>query len=381
MMDALKENLSRSREIVFRATQKATDSKIDLVLFDVTTLHFETIEKDELRNFGYSKNFRFNTTQVTLALATTSNGLPVGYRLFPGNTAEVSTLMECIKLWRKELSIGKVIVIADRGMMSKENVEQLEHEKMQYIIAYPMKKSTAELKEEILSYTDYKANVIQNELFWTREIEIKPGQRLIVTYNEKRRDRDRKQRERLIEKIKKNLGPTKKAKNLVSNLGYLKYTKIGEQFVAELNESKIADDALWDGLHAVLTNTELAAKDAIDRYKKLWLIEDAFRLNKHNLKMRPIYHCTPERIKTHIEICFLTFALVRHAQERLKKAGYPMSIEDFREELISIEASIICDQSNGQLYRMPSHMTEQGRKIYKIFGREKHLQIQRLENI
>jgi hypothetical protein len=97
--------------------------------------------------------------------------------------------------------------------------------------------------------------------------------------------------------------------------------------------------------------------------------------------MRPIYHYTPDRIKAHIEICFLTFTLIRHAQERLKDAGYPMSVDDIRDELISIEASILCDQSTGQHYRMPSHMTVQGRRIYEIFGREEELRVRKLDNI
>ncbi len=108
MMDILGENLTKNHQVVFNATQKATDGKIDLMLFDVTTLHFETLAEDGLRAFGFSKNFRFNTTQVVLALATTEQGLPIGYRLFPGNTAEVLTLIESIEYWRQTIPIGQM---------------------------------------------------------------------------------------------------------------------------------------------------------------------------------------------------------------------------------------------------------------------------------
>jgi transposase len=380
MMDVLVKKISTSNKIVFQATRQATEGKIDVVLFDVTTLHFESIEEDELRAFGFSKNFRFNTTQVVLALATTNTGLPIGYRLFSGNTAEVSTLIECVSLWKQDLSIGKVIMVGDRGMMSKDNLEKLENAGMQYILAYPMKKASKDLQGQILSGIAYKADIIQNELHWQREFETKPGQRLIVTYNQKRHAKDKKQRDHLIERIKKKIGVTKSAKRLVSNQGYLKYTKIENQFLAELNEQKIEEDAQWDGLHGILTNTDLSAKAVVERYKKLWIIEEAFRINKHNMEMRPIYHYTPKRILAHIEICFLTFALLRHAQERLKDAEYSISVDLLREELNAIEVSILCDQSSGKLYRLPSHMTEQGRVIYKIFGREQDLQIKPLEN-
>lgn len=381
MMDVLGENLRKSSEIVFNATRQATGGKIDLVLFDVTTLHFETVKEDELRAFGFSKNFRFNTTQVVLALATTQDGLPIGYRLFSGNTAEASTLIECVNLWKREISIGKVIMVGDRAMMSKENLEQLEKVDMQYIVAYPMRKASTEMKDKILSGAHYKLDMIQDEVYWGQEIEIQEGQRLIVTHNEKREARDKKEREKLLERVKKKLGKTKNAKRLISNQGYLKYTTINNECVAELNENKIAEDAKWDGLHGIITNTDLSARDVVERYKKLWIIEESFRINKHNLKMRPIYHYTPRRIVTHIEICFLTFALARHAENRLKKGGCFISLERLREELTSIDASILSDETSGKIYRMPSYMTEQARQIYKIFGREKDLQIQELEAI
>ena len=376
MMDQLAKSGDISQQLVFKATREATGATISLVLFDVTTLHFETIAEDELKAFGFSKDFRFNTTQIVLALATTEKGLPVGYRLFSGNTAEVSTLIQCVDYWKKTLSIGKVIMIGDRAMMSEENVKQLDAAGFQYIIAYPMKKSSMHIKSQILSHEQYEADVIQNELHWRKEIALRPDQRLIVTYNQKRHARDQRERGRLIERIKKKLGKTKNAKKLVSNLGYLKYTTIDNECVAELNENKIAEDSLWDGLHGILTNTDLSAKDAVERYKKLWVIEEAFRINKSHLKMRPIYHYTPTRIKAHIEICFLTFALTRHAQHRLKQAGTVMSVDELREELSPIEASILCDRETGKLYRMPAQMTVQAREIYRILGRSENLVIQ-----
>ena len=204
------------------------------------------------------------------------------------------------------------------------------------------------------------------------------NQRLIVTFSEKRRQKDEKDRNKLISKLEKKLSTTKDAKKLITNRGYLKFTDISNKTQAEINQEKVAEDAKWDGLHGVVTNTHLSAEEVIDKYKNLWVIEEAFRINKHNLKMRPIYHYTPNRIKAHIEICFLTFALVKHALRVLKNAGQKMSTSELREELSPIEASIIKDCDSGLLYKMPPSLTYQANEIYKAFGLENKFSMQQL---
>ncbi|MEI6882570.1 MAG: IS1634 family transposase [Bacteroidota bacterium] len=379
MMDQLAKNLSTSQRIVFNATQEATGSTVDVALFDVTTLHLETTIQDELRNFGYSKNNRRDTTQVTLALATTKSGMPIGYRLFPGNTAEVSTLMESINSWRKVIAIRDIIIVGDRAMMSQENLLQLRMAGLKYIIAYPMKKASKNLKETILNRMDYKESMINHEAYLKQEIKLNDEERLIVTFNAKRRAKDAKTREKLIAKLRNKLGVTKNAKQLVSNRGYLKFTEIDKEVQAQINEEKVAEDAKWDGLHGILSNTDLSGEECVERYKNLWVIEEAFRINKHSLKMRPIYHYTPDRIRAHIEICFLTFALIKHAQHRLKQGGVRISVDELREELSPLEASILCDRKTGKFYRMPAQMSFQAKEIYKILGREKDLAVQYID--
>lgn len=376
MMDQLVKNLSFSQEMVFNATRKATEAKIDLALFDVTTLHLETVIQDELRNFGYSKDHKTDTTQVTLALATTSTGLPIGYRLFPGNTAEVSTLMESINYWKQSIAIRDIIIIGDRAMMSQDNLLQLQAAGFKYIIAYPMKKASKALQGTILNRMNYNEATIKGKAYLKQEIKLNEDERLVVTFSEKRRAKDAKTREKLIVKLQKKLGKAKNAKRLISNRGYLKYTEIDNKIQAEINEKKVAEDAKWDGLHGVLSNTDLSGEEIVERYKNLWVIEEAFRINKHSLKMRPIYHYTVDRIKAHIEICFLTFALIRHAQYRLKQRGMHISVDELREELSPIEASILCDRQSGKFYRMPAQMSYQAKEIYKILGSEKNLAIQ-----
>ncbi|WP_375331166.1 IS1634 family transposase [Candidatus Tisiphia endosymbiont of Oplodontha viridula] len=119
MMDKLHEQIPKIKELCFKNTLTLIPNKeISLVFFDVTTLYFESVEIDELRAFGYSKDHRFNTTQLVLALATNEDGLPLGYELFSGNTAEVSTLIKSINSWQAYLKVKDVCFIADRAMFS-----------------------------------------------------------------------------------------------------------------------------------------------------------------------------------------------------------------------------------------------------------------------
>lgn len=368
LLDKLQQNAEAFESKVFAAT-KEVESTIDLMFFDVTTLYFETCETDELRNFGYSKDCKFNTTQVVLALATTKTGLPIGYKLFPGNTAEITTLIECVKKWKVQLQIDRVTFVADRGMMSSANLELLENHNMNFVVACPLKKLTAANKEMILEETGYHLEQIDEQnVSWIKELQLSTNRRLIVTYNSSRHKKDQADREKLIEKIKKKLDKNPNPKKLISNKGYIKYTTIGEECIAALNEDKIKAEQKWDGLHGVLTNLALPAYQIVQRYRHLWIIEESFRINKHNLQMRPIYHHSAKRIQSHILLCFLTFTLLRHAQIILKKADINISINNLRDELIDVQASVLCDNSTGELFRMSSAVSENMKAIYKIFN-------------
>jgi hypothetical protein len=370
MMDGLFKNIEKAQQIVFDSTVAAVGKQIDLMFFDVTTLHFETIEEDELRQFGFSKDFRFNTTQVVLALATTCEGLPIGYKLFPGSIAEVTTLINCVNAWKDRINIRDTVVVADRGMMSENNLNQLVTAGMNYVVACPLRKLSSDVKTAVLDKSRYDKIMIDNQAYLKQEINLDETRRLIVTYSQKRADKDRKDRERLIKRIEKRLGKSKQMKSLISNQGYIKYVTTNGTTTAGIDQEKVARDAQWDGLHGVVTNTDLSAETVVKRYRNLWVIEESFRINKHNLQMRPIYHFTPRRIHAHIAICFLTYALIRQVQYKLKQHNIPLSIEAIRDGLLEVQASIITNINTGELYRMPSHMTEEIKDVYRVFARD-----------
>ena len=210
--------------------------------------------------------------------------------------------------------------------------------------------------------------VICDEFQWIREYQLE-SKRLLVSYSSKRAKKDAADRHRLIERLlKKAHGGKLKIKDLIPNHGTKKYIEVmnGE---AKINQSKLDTDSQWDGLYGVLTNqTEQHAKEIMERYRGLWQIEEAFRVNKHSLKMRPIFHWTPKRVKAHILICFMAFALTKYALHSLSNAGISLSIDRLREHLSSVQASIVTDKTSGDRYVIPSRTTEEQQAIYLCFG-------------
>lgn len=366
MMDKLFDKIDDVKQCTFEHMRSLFPGKVDLLLFDVTTLYFESIEKDELREFGYSKDFRFNTTQVVLALATNEDGLPIGYELFKGNKAEVKTLIESINIWKKIFDIGGVCFVGDRAMFSGNNLQLLEENEYNYIIAAKLRSMSKKVKGSLMEEANYRMTVLNKDFAWLYEFEHE-GRRLIVTYKKKRALKDFKNRERVLEKVKKLLGEKGDIKKLITNQGVKKYTKTDNASKVVINEEKILEDMMWDGFHGVITNIKNdCAEDIVARYARLWVIEDSFRVNKHILKIRPIFHWKPKRIHAHIAICYMAFSILRHLQYRTALTQ-KISPEIIIEELLSVQSSIYIHRRTKDLYKVPGNFSNNARKIYKTF--------------
>lgn len=367
LMDHLHEQIPTIKALTFKKTASLFPGKTNVLLFDVTTLYFESTDTDELREFGFSKDHRFNTTQVVLALATNEDGLPIGYELFKGNKAEVQTLCEALKSWEKSFDIGSVCFVGDRAMFSEKNLTLLEQNGYYYVVAAKLRKLPGKLQDELLEEKNYKMAVLKNELAWIGEF-THNERRLIVSYKQKRAINDARQRETLIKKIETKLGASHSPKQLLNNHGVKKYTSISNGSTAILDKAKIQADALWDGLHGVITNiTDEDAGQIIGRYARLWIIEDSFRINKHNLKIRPIYHWKPNRIEAHIALCYMSFSVLRHLQYQVNLTQ-KLSVNEILDELLSVQASIHIHKRTHDRYRVPGALSHKASKIYKAFN-------------
>lgn len=365
LMDALVDLEDIIKLKIFNVTKKRMlDQPIDLLLFDVTTLYFESQHSDGLRENGYSKDHKIGEVQVVLALATTSNGSPIGYHLFPGNTAEVKTLLTCIKKWKEDFKITNTIVVADRAMLSETNLALMEAEGLTYVVAAKLKSLPTSLKKNILSQNQVLVGEEPGELTRLQEHEHQ-GRRLVVSYSKSRANKDQGDRERLIRRLKGKLTASDNPQGLISNRGYLKYVDEKTRGKVILNEEKVAEESKWDGLHGIITNDKTTkALDLLHRYRNLWVIEESFRINKHTLAMRPIYHFSLKRISAHILICYLAFAVTRYIHQDINDPEDPISIEGIREALAMVETSILKDKE-GRLFSLPAPLNKEGTKIYR----------------
>lgn len=373
MMKQLESNSARIHGLVRDSTVNLLEEKVSILFYDVTTLYFESFTPDELRNFGFSKDCKFKETQLVMAMITTTSGLPITYKIFPGNTQETKTLIPVIEGLRKQYNVDDIDFAADRGMFSEDNLSKLEEANIKYVVAAKLKNMDKKTKEEILMINN------ENDENSYRVIELKyKDRRLIVNYSPARANKDRKDRERLVERVKKiaNKDGKIEVKKLINNNGTKKYLKFEKEkkSIAQINEEKIKLAEQWDGITGHVTNSSSTANEVIARYKGLWEIEESFRINKHDLKIRPIFHRDGDKIKAHLDICFLSYALARQLSYRYEvQQGERISFNVVRNELLKVQSSVYCDRSTGERYVMPSKTSPLARKLYSILGLKKSL--------
>lgn len=390
MMDHLSLQLEQIRQEAFRFLLKGEEN-LEVLLFDVTTLYFESVLPTELQDFGYSKDGKFNEVQVVLAVLANREGLPVAYEVFPGSKGEVKTFQSVLRQFVDKYGVKKIRVVADRAMFSDNNFEfftVLKEElgiRAEYVVSCPLKKLPKKVQEEIF---DFKREQLEAQKKLEAQQKPEAGKksssavfyeffhkkrRMVVSYSEKLRGRDEKKRRRLLDKLhslcKEGQAP---ASQLVNNKGVRRYFKTLKGKV-EIDREKIDKDSLWDGLYGVCSNMDLKKpEEIVGMYRSLWRIEELFRVNKHTLKMRPIYHRRPRRIQAHILICFLAYTVLRWTEIQLKKAGLFFSSEQLIDILKDVETFIIRDQIKkpSVSYGVPRDLSKEAKRIYAVFNKE-----------
>jgi len=365
MMDKLDTAaLERLKKTTYQNSLNLLGSKIEVIFYDATTIYFESFSEDELKRNGFSKDHKHNQPQILLALMVTSDGLPVDYEIFSGDTYEGHTLIPALTKIRKRYQIDKIVFVADSAMLSQENLAELEEEGLEYIVGARLKKVKNKLKDKILDHNNYKESTPGYHI-----AHFSDGNReIVVSYSSKRALKDASDRKKAIAKLKKKLEKSRSPKQHLSNSGYRKYLKIEGRSTILLDEEKIASESLWDGLHGVVTNAKLSAEEILAKYNDLWNVEAAFRVTKHDLKVRPVFHWKPRRIAAHIAICFTAYALVKHLEYRVRLCYKKLSIEKIRQLLIRVQTSILFDKEKRIRYGLPSKMKKDARKIYNAVG-------------
>ena len=338
----------------------------DVMYFDCTTLYFESVAEDTLRQFGFSKDGKSHEVQILLALMTTREGLPIGYQLFPGALWEGSSYLPMRQSLARRHPDIKAVHVADAGLMTDANLTAIEDEGDQYIMGARLRHLPGHLKDKILDTSRYRS-VAGTE--YSIGVFRHNGRRLVVSYSPARARKDEADRLRSTDKLLKKLKKSSNPRAMMGRGGRWKYISIQGKAKAVLDHDKVQEDARWDGLHGVITNLRnVRAADLLSRYRELWRIEESFRIIKTDLKVRPVYHWTEARIKAHLALSFMAFSLVRHLGHRLAGRRLTLSPEVIREALTHQQCSLIRDTETGRRYVMPSATTREAETIYKAMG-------------
>lgn len=375
-MDAVESLEPEIQKQAFNTACRISGKPVDCFFFDVTTLYFESITQDELKDFGWSKDQKFHQVQVVLALVVDSVGMPLAYEVFKGSLGETKTLVPVLENLRNRFSIVNVTVVCDRGLASKPNVEALQGAKFHFVIATKLRSISKKLKINDLSAYSPLPN--QEDIPEEEKVLVRTMKHpqyddtlLIATYSPKRAWKDKEDRDRLIEKLKKKLSSSfdeSSIKKVISNGGYKKFTNIKEGSLITLNESAIEEDAKWDGFHgiAVSNSAKLSIEEALSRYRDLWRVEEAFRIVKCTLKTRPIFHWVPHRIKSHILLCFMNLFLERFLELLLKQNGVPLTPDRIRYALSGIHTIDLEDPNSKKGGAIYSALSEDALRIFKV---------------
>ena len=328
-MDLLYDHRQQIEKNIFFHTANLFNLKVDLIFYDTTTASFSIDYEDEdfdepgggLRKFGKSKEGTWSP-QVVVALAVTREGLPVRCWVFPGNTTDVNTV-EKVRSDLRGWSLGRALFVADAGINSEANRQELARACGKYLLATRMA-SVTEIKRDVLSKRG-RYTVIKDNLH-AKEVIIADGEmrkRYILCFNPKEAKRQRKHRAKVVEILEKELArhPNKKATaqwaiELLASLRYKRYLTISKSNNIRIDRAKVREAKKYDGKWVLETNDDtISMQDAASGYKGLMVIERCFRsLKRTQIKMCPMFHWVPRRIETHVRICVLALLIERVAE-------------------------------------------------------------------
>ena len=298
------------QKISYAHTLKILNNNISIVFYDVTTLYFEIEKEDELRKTGFSKEGRHQHPQIILGLLVSTDGYPLAYDIFEGNRFEGHTMLPVINSFKEKYKLERLVIIADSGLLTGDNITELQAKGYEYILGARIKNESKEIKKQILllEFINGQSHIIQKD----------EQTRLIVNYSEARAKKDSSNREKGLKKLEKQIKAGKLTKANINNKGYNKYLKMEGEIKISIDQTKYKQDARWDGLKGYITNTQLTQDQIIENYGHLWKIEKAFRIAKTDLKIRPIYHQLRRRIEAHICIAFVAYKVYKELERQLK---------------------------------------------------------------
>jgi transposase len=326
---------------------------LDLVFFDTTSIYFEGEGGERLGEKGHSKDHRPDLNQMVVGAVLDEGGKPICCEMWPGNTADVKTLIPVVDRIRSRFHIGRFCMVADRGMISEETINELDQREIPYILGARMRK-LKEIRQEVLPragryrevYPEGKSSKdpapLKVKEVWVDE------HRYILCLNEKQARKEALDRQLIVDALREQLKKNPKA--LIGNKGYRKYLKLDRDHL-RLDQEKIDEEERFDGKWVLRTNTSLTPEQVALKYKELWQVEQVFREVKSVLETRPVFHKCDETIRGHVFCSFLALVLRKELDRRLDQAGHCFEWADIKQDLKSLQEIVIEEQSKSLVVR------------------------------
>lgn len=354
-------------EVLFQMRQDLF-SGLDIVFFDTTSLYFEGEGGESLGRRGHSKDHRPDLNQMIVGVILDNNGNPVCCEMWPGNTADVKSLIPVVERIRSRFPIGRFCVVSDRGMISDATLAWLDKERIPYILGARMRR-VKEIKEKVLSADGNYREVFPEGTsskdpspLKVKEV-VLDSRRYIVCLNDRQARKDVADRRSITEALQEKLQHD--PKSLVGNKGFRKYLKLDQDAVS-LNDEKILEEERFDGKWVLRTNTDLMAEQVALKYKELWQVEHVFRDMKSILDTRPIFHQRDETIRGHVFCSFLALVLRKELDRRLEKAGHDFEWADIKQDLKALQEVTLED--NGKRLAIRSECQGVCGKVFQAVG-------------
>ena len=343
------DTISRDTQLhIHRKVTELTGRNCELLYYDTTNYYFEIDEADELRKKGVSKEHRPEPI-VQMGLLMDESGIPIAYKLFPGNTNDCTTLKPIMKEIKRDFGVGKTIIVADKGLNTHKNIVFNILKGDGYIYSQSVRKAEKELKDYVLDDDGYRhlnSDYKLKSRFYPRNLKvedkfgktktIRVDEKQIIFYSEKYAKKARIEREKAIEKAQRLIqhpGQFRKSTaygsaKYIHNIAFDKSTGevIDTGKSLSINLDKIREEERFDGYYAIITNElDKTDSDVIDIYRGLWKIEESFKITKSHLQARPVYLSRHDRINAHFLICFIALVILRLLEFRLNQLRLPDS--------------------------------------------------------
>jgi len=301
-------------------------SEVGLVFFDTTSIYFEGQGGESIGQYGHSKDHRPDLRQMIVGIALDVEGRPICCEMWPGNTTDVKSLVPVIERMRAKFRVREVCVVADRGFVSEATIRAMEamEPPVHYVIGVRMRRSK-EVGEVVLrdrspweEVTPERVRSKDPAPLKVKDLEVE-GRRYVVCLNEEEKRKDAHDRAAILDSLQKALQAGDKS--LVGNKGFRRFLQTQGRGHFAIDEKQVREDAKYDGLFVLRTDTDHDAETVAHVYKTLWMVEDSFRTAKSILDTRPIYHKCDETIRGHVFCSFLALCLKRELELRLDAKG------------------------------------------------------------